>query len=283
MRRRPGMSRSPRQTRRIVRDCERFDTVRPPEGLRDRDRMLILLRLVPDRGPELLALAERLSALSDERALQRPSGTGAGRRAERLRDHLAGHVLPRARSLDDPLLVLLVGPTGAGKSSLLNALARRRVSPSGCSGRRPATWWSWSARRSTPGSRARISLADLAGSRLSAVVDPWSPPGIVLVDAPDVDSVEHANRELADRLVEAADLGVFVTTATRYADRVPWEVLARARDRGLPLVVVVNRLPADPADRASILDDVQRLLAGLGSTRSMVRARCTGGARRSSP
>src|SRR6185436_19946121 len=88
--------------------------------------------------------------------------------------------------------------------------------------------------------------------------------GVALVDSPDVDSIEHANRELTDRLAEAADLGIFVTTATRYADRVPWEVLARARDRGLPLVVVLNRMPADAADQATVREDVTRLLADAG-------------------
>ena len=86
-------------------------------------------------------------------------------------------------------------------------------------------------------------LVSLAGERLRVVTDAGEPRGIALVDAPDVDSIEHANRELTDRLAEAADLGIFVTTATRYADRVPWDVLLRARDRGLPLVVVVNRMP----------------------------------------
>ena len=60
---------------------------------------------------------------------------------------------------------------------------------------------------------------------------------MAVIDAPDIDSVDRNNRELADLLVEACDLCVFVTTATRYADLVPWEVLRRVRERGLPLVV----------------------------------------------
>ena len=102
-------------------------------------------------------------------------------------------------------------------------------------------------------------------------------PGLALVDAPDIDSVEHANRELADQLVEAADLCLFVTTATRYADRVPWLVLGRVRERGLPLVVVVNRLPPEADDRREVLDDVERLfteagLAGPGRERTARRS-----------
>ena len=84
------------------------------------------------------------------------------------------------------------------------------------------------------------------------------------MDAPDIDSVEHANRALADRLVEAADLCCFVTTATRYADQVPWTVLQRVQDRGLPLVVIVNRMPPDPSDRTEVLADVRRLFNEAG-------------------
>ncbi len=85
-------------------------------------------------------------------------------------------------------------------------------------------------------------------------------PGLVIVDAPDVDSVEHAGRALADHLLEAADVGLFVTTATRYADRVPWDVLERAEQRRLDLVVIVNRMPAGE-DAKVVLDDIAALLA----------------------
>ena len=216
-------------------------------------------------APDLLALAERLDALASERAAERIVGDDAARRAARLRDHLAGHVLPRARSLDAPLLVLLIGPTGAGKSSLVNALAGRAVSRSGVL--RPTTRELVAVVH--PDDRDALMsdgspLVSLAGERLRVVTDEGEPRGIALVDAPDVDSIEHANRELTDRLAEAADLGIFVTTATRYADRVPWDVLLRARDRGLPLVVVLNRMPEAPADRVAVLDDVDRLLAEFG-------------------
>ena len=53
-------------------------------------------------------------------------------------------------------------------------------------------------------------------------------PGLALLDAPDIDSVVRANRELATQLLAAADLWLFVTTAARYADAVPWELLREA-------------------------------------------------------
>jgi len=90
---------------------------------------------------------------------------------------------------------------------------------------------------------------------------------VAVIDAPDIDSVDRDNRELADLLVEACDLCVFVTTATRYADLVPWEVLRRVRERGLPLVVVLNRLPDDEEDRLAVVADARRLFRQ-ASTRS---------------
>src|SRR6185437_10650948 len=100
------------------------------------------------------------------------------------------------------------------------------------------------------------ALAGVAGERVRLIGDAAVPAGLALVDAPDIDSIEHANRELADRLVEAADLAIFVTTATRYADRVPWDVLSRIRDRGLPLLVVVNRMPPDEAEQRIVVADL---------------------------
>jgi energy-coupling factor transporter ATP-binding protein EcfA2 len=208
-----------------------------------------LLALV-DRTDELVGRAVALDLPSDP-ARQRPRRRAAPR---------ASHLRPRARSLEAPLLVLLLGPTGAGKSSIFNTLVGRRASATGVL--RPTTREVVALVR--PGDRAWLTgaggpLAGLDPERLRVVEDAAAPEGVVLVDAPDVDSVEHANREVTDRLVEAADLAVFVTTATRYADRVPWEVLGRVRERGLPLTAVVNRMPADDDAEAVVLDDLRRL------------------------
>ena len=48
---------------------------------------------------------------------------------------------------------------------------------------------------------------------------------------------------MAAQLLGAADLWIFVTTAARYADAVPWEYLGRARERAVALGVVINRIP----------------------------------------
>jgi hypothetical protein len=176
----------------------------------------------------LVALVDRVDRLAGRVADAAVPSVAAVRRVRQLRDHLASHVRPRAHSLDAPLLVLLLGPTGAGKSSLFNGLVGRSTSTTGVL--RPTTRELVVLVRPEYQDALTGTGGPLAGvepDRVRLVVDPAAPEGVVLVDAPDVDSVEHANRELTDRLVEAADLAVFVTTATRYADRVPWEVLGR--------------------------------------------------------
>ncbi|HEV8698488.1 MAG TPA: GTPase [Candidatus Limnocylindrales bacterium] len=212
---------------------------------------------------KLRGLVDRLEPLAVRRLATRPRSIAASERASQLRDHLRGHVRVRANSLDAPLLILILGPTGAGKSTLFNTLAGRAASPTGVL--RPTT------RQAVvlvhPDGRDALlegSLAGLDRSQLRLVEDEAIGSGIALVDAPDLDSIEHANREMADHLIEAADLCLFVTTASRYADRVPWAVLSRVRERGLPLIVVVNRIPAGEVERGELLADVERLFVEAG-------------------
>ena len=212
---------------------------------------------------KLRALVDRLEPLAVRRLATRPRSIAASERASQLRDHLRGHVRVRANSLDAPLLILILGPTGAGKSTLFNTLAGRAASPTGVL--RPTT------RQAVvlvhPDGRDALLEGPLAGldrSQLRLVEDQAIGSGIALVDAPDLDSIEHANREMADHLIEAADLCLFVTTASRYADRVPWAVLSRVRERGLPLIVVVNRIPAGEVERGELLADIERLFVEAG-------------------
>lgn len=210
-----------------------------------------------DRSDRLADLAERRLALGGLNPFARE-------RARQLRDHLEGFVRPRAADIDAPLLVLLLGPTGGGKSSLLNTIAGAKVSRAGVL--RPTTREAvlyaseTDAKQILSGGRLRLIAAD----RIIHATAPASSSGVAVIDAPDVDSVERDNRLLADVLLEASDLCVFVTTATRYADLVPWQVLRRAQERGLPLVVLLNRVPSDARDRDVVMADARRLFSEAG-------------------
>lgn len=175
---------------------------------------------------------------------------------ERVLTQVSSQLLPRVADGETPAVVVLGGPTGAGKSTLLNSLVGQDVSPSGVL--RPTTRRAVAAHHPSVHS---VPLRDLADS----VASPEVPPGIVLVDAPDLDSLERSNRAQATRLLEAADLWILVTTAARYGDMIPWSQVIRARDRGLQLAVVLNRVPAAARKkvRADLLGRLDRI--GLGN------------------
>lgn len=159
-------------------------------------------------------------------------------------EQIDDHMLPRLRRLDAPLLIVVGGSTGAGKSTLVNSLARGAVVSTGV--RRPTT-------RSPVlvchpadhsyfvGEHAR--MVDPAEPLSVPVASDALPQGVALLDTPDIDSVVDNNRELASRLIAAADLWLYVTTAARYADAVPWQLLHDARTRGATLAVLLNRMP----------------------------------------
>ena len=216
-----------------------------------------------ERTSDLVARSRRLAELAERRLALGPSAPDAAARAKQLRDHLEGFIKPRAADIDAPLLVVLIGPTGAGKSSILNAIAGAAVTRTGVL--RPTT--REAVLYATPADAEHLRAGRLrvvAEGRVIAADAPAANAGVAVVDAPDIDSVERANRELADTLLEACDLCVFVTTATRYADMVPWDVLRRIKEREVPLIVVLNRLPQDPRDREVVVADTERLLGERG-------------------
>ncbi|MGW3346558.1 ABC transporter [Nonomuraea rubra] len=198
----------------------------------------------------------------------------ADRRALReLTGQLDDYLLPRLRALDAPLLAVVGGSTGAGKSTLVNSLVGADVAEPGVL--RPTTLVptlvvSPADRSWFMGQNVLPGLSRATGEgpgALRVVTSPALGAGLALLDAPDIDSVVTANRELAAQLLAAADLWLFVTTAARYADEVPWSFLRSARERSTALAVVLDRVPPEAVEPVS--RDLARLLTenGLEGTR----------------
>src|SRR5215207_4281271 len=220
-------------------------------------------------------LPDALGRLRDDlKAVRLDLAVPGAEEARRTRVDLVAQVddylLPRLGQMDAPALIVVGGSTGAGKSTLLNSLVESIVSPAGVL--RPTTrapvlafhpddleWFEGA--RVLPG-LPRASGGEARPGTVQLAPTESLPQGLALLDSPDIDSVLAENRALAGQLLAAADGWLFVTTAARYADAVPWEFLRAARDRGTALSLVLNRVPED-ADR-EVAAHLEQMLEGEG-------------------
>ena len=201
-----------------------------------------------------------------------PGADSARAMAGSFANQLDDYILPRLRDGDAPLLAVVGGSTGSGKSTLVNRLVGTPVTTPGVlrpTTRHPVlahnpadTEW-FASDHILPrlpritGGNAMSGTDDVFGLRLVDV--DTLPAGLGLLDAPDLDSVSQTNREMAGMLMAAADLWFFVTTASRYADAVPWEALRGAVDRNAAVVIVLNRVP--PEALAEVTAHLRQVLA----------------------
>jgi energy-coupling factor transporter ATP-binding protein EcfA2 len=241
-----------------------------------------------DVPPQLI---DALSALRDRVAAVRlplplPDAPRARQTRAELLAQLDDYLLPRLRDPEAPVLAVIGGSTGAGKSTLVNSLVGRRVSESGVL--RPTTripvlvchpddhhWfagmrvlphltrvWLPQEEDSGPGAdRARGTEKNALRIDTAATL----PRGLALLDAPDIDSLVVQNRLLAAELICAADVWVMVTTASRYADAVPWHLLRTAKEYDASLVTVLDRVPHQVIDEVSRQYAALLTRAGLGA------------------
>ncbi|WP_152192448.1 ABC transporter [Georgenia satyanarayanai] len=196
-------------------------------------------RHVRGRSPILDVVTDLLDDVTTARFPLDLPGTDALRELrDRVETQIGAHLLPRLKREAGPAVVVLGGSTGAGKSTLVNSVVGRDISPAGVI--RPTTVSPVLAVRSED----TWLVAEHPITGLAEVVpDDGVPAGLALLDAPDLDSVLEGNRTLANLLLETADLWLFVTTAARYGDAVPWRVLRQAQERGITVAVVLNRVP----------------------------------------
>ncbi|MGK5556321.1 AAA family ATPase [Actinomadura kijaniata] len=200
----------------------------------------------------LTSLREQLGAF--EFVLDVPGVEEAREARDELRNQLVDYVLPRVQASGKPMLVVLGGSTGAGKSTLVNTLVGARVSATGVL--RPTTSspilvchpdhvdWFMEGPLLPGMGRVRGPAPDaIAGDQLVVIASEALPPGLALLDSPDFDSVFEDHYEFATKLMAAADLWLCVTTAARYADAQVWQMLRRAKENGATVGVVLSRVP----------------------------------------
>lgn len=226
-----------------------------------------------DSDLDAAALSGRLAALD------RVVAIGRGRLEPPLlaaAEQLAGKAADRLRLGAQHTVVALAGTTGSGKSTLFNALIGTDISATGL--RRPTT--------STPhaavwGAADPVALLDwLEIGRRHQLGGADDLDGLVLLDLPDLDSVQVDHRLEVDRLVELVDLVVWVVDPQKYADAALHErYLAPLRAHADVMVVVFNQIDRVPsAARSDCLTDLSAVLSheGLGSVPVLAASARTG-------
>ena len=192
----------------------------------------------------------------------------------KLLSQIDDYLLPRVRQSAAPILVALVGSTGAGKSTLVNSIVGTQVSLTGV--RRPTTNSpvlachpddiGWFAENIFLPTLPRVRQEGLArpgrdGLLVLAACEGMT-KGVALLDTPDIDSVVRAHYDFAYQFLDASDLWLFMTSANRYADAPVWEILQHARERGAALGVVLSRVP--PGHRAELVGHFNAMLDANG-------------------
>ncbi|MET9567773.1 dynamin family protein [Streptomyces virginiae] len=251
-----------------------------------------------DVRPQLL---DALSALRDRVASVRlplplPGAPRARQTRAELLAQLDDYLVPRLKAPEAPLLAVVGGSTGAGKSTLVNSLVGRQVSEAGVL--RPTTrtpvlvchpddhhWFAgmrvlpdlmrvWvphedddTPPKNTSRGRGRGRAGTHGGHETREMrIETAStlPRGLAILDAPDIDSLVVENRTLAAELICAADVWVMVTTASRYADAVPWHLLRTAKQYKATLITVLDRVPHQVLAEVSRQYGALLTKAGLG-------------------
>jgi energy-coupling factor transporter ATP-binding protein EcfA2 len=180
----------------------------------------------------------------------------------------------RERHIDPPLVAVLLGPTEAGKSTLFQLLTGLDV-PAGVERR--------------PMSRSRViavppELADEAFLRgifpddqprrlqpnpqeLQQLTHPhptdvlFCVPSnhqlgqhLIVADVPDFDTVEEENWERAERMLQRAELVIYLVQRRRYADERPVDMLAKCCSLAGTLICVFTHLSAkNPPEAADVI------------------------------
>jgi hypothetical protein len=227
---------------------------------------------------ESAILALRKPIVAAQLPLEAPGVEEARAERRKLLGQIDDYLLPRLRESGSPVLVALVGSTGAGKSTLVNSIVGGQVSMTGI--RRPTTNSpvlachpddvDWFAENVFLPTVPRVRQEGLARSGrdglLVLAANEGMPKGVALLDTPDIDSVVAEHRDFAHQFLDASDLWLFMTSASRYADAAVWDLLQHARDRGAALGIVLSRV--NEASAAELVDHFAAMLEANGLSRN---------------
>ena len=156
-----------------------------------------------------------------------------------------------------PIHLLFLGGTGVGKSELFNALVGRSVSP--VSPIRPSTHQPYIA--VAPDDQPLLDFPP----EFQPVLVKGNVSGLILVDAPDIDSLMTDHLQTTEKLLEHTDIVLLVVDPDKRAN---FDVHRQIRQWATRLrwYFVLNKMDLYEHDMAEIREDFDRRLAEIGFT-----------------
>jgi energy-coupling factor transporter ATP-binding protein EcfA2 len=210
---------------------------------------------IPSRNDEdqsVTTLADRIRLSFDRRLKDFPALTDKQSEADRFLKALEWKT---GLAPDFPAIACLMGGTGTGKSTLFNSLAGSMISRVGI--RRPCTtnpvlfvhrrWMDETVR--CPFLEAGPAETGVEGEATVNIAEHEEPrlSGLILVDTPDVDSVELANRIVAENFFIISDILILVTSQEKYGDLTGLEIRERAMQWKKRSLSIMNKVVSDVA------------------------------------
>ena len=190
---------------------------------------------------------------------------------ELARDILKRFALLKYKRVNRCLWVVFLGGTGTGKSTLFNAFCGKPLSATGVE--RPKTAGPVANAHSpcisketfpfpeinmafiSPG-EANLPCPGTAGQLTVLEAEEETLSHLVLVDTPDLDSVEEINHSAARDLYSLSDAVVFVSSQEKYADEVLHDFFMKVVQDEKPTFFVLNKASSE-ATREEILKALQ--------------------------
>jgi len=177
------------------------------------------------------------------------------------------------KQADPCLWVVFLGGTGTGKSTLFNALCDRFLSATGVERPKTAGPVAYAHTpcplekafpfpeihmEALPLEKATLPYSGKAGQISILTTDEETLSNLVLVDTPDLDSVEEKNHFIARELYLLSDAVVFVASQEKYADEVLHDFFMKVAKDEKPYFFVLNK-----ASQETTKEEILNALQGL--------------------